>query len=288
MSANGASGECSIVPPPLQRGATARKTPGLGAFRHWHGRLISFVSVAAVLGLWQLSGAFGWIDALLLPPPGEVLRTAEELIREGYRQVPLWQHIGISIGRALAAFAAAVAVGVPLGLSMGLVPVLASAIDPFVQFLRPLPKIALIPLVVVWFGIGEGAKFFLIFIATVLSIIVGAAAAAGGISRARVRVAQTLGASRRQILLHVVLPDALPEIFTCIRLSVGVGWTSLIAAEMVAADAGLGWLVINAGSYLRTDVVMLGILLLGLSGYAFDWLLLRLQERFAPWSGKES
>lgn len=288
MSANGVSGECSIAPALLQRGATARKAPVPGAFRRWRGRLISFVSVAAVLGLWQLSGAFGWIDALLLPPPSEVLRTAGELIREGYRQVPLWQHIAISIGRALAAFAAAIAVGVPLGLSMGLVPLLASAIDPFVQFLRPLPKIALIPLVVVWFGIGEGAKFFLIFIATVLSVIVGAAAAAGGISRARVRVAQTLGASRRQILLHVVLPDALPEIFTSIRLSVGVGWTSLIAAEMVAADAGLGWLVINAGSYLRTDVVMLGILLLGLSGYAFDWLLLCLQERFAPWSGKES
>ncbi len=144
------------------------------------------------------------------------------------------------------------------------------------------------PLVIVWFGIGEGSKFFLIFIATVLSIMVGAAAAVANVSQARLRAAQTLGASRAQLFTHVVLPNALPELFTTVRLAIGIGWTSLIAAELVAANSGLGWMVINAGSYLRTDVVMLGILLLGLIGYLFDWLLVLLQKRFAPWAGKES
>ena len=250
--------------------------------------LVSLAAVTLVLVLWQLSGSLQWIDPLLLPSPSEILITGADLLTHGYRQTPLWEHFLTSVGRALLAFSVAILIGVPLGLGMGLSRTLAAALDPFVQFLRPLPKIALIPLVIVWFGIGEGAKFFLIFISSFLSIVVGAAAAALSVSQARLRAAQTLGASRRQLLTHVVLPDALPELFTSVRLSVGIGWTSLIAAEMVAANSGLGWMVINAGSYLRTDVVLLGIVLLGLAGYFFDWSLLRLQRCFAPWAGKEA
>ena len=250
--------------------------------------LISLAAVSLMLVLWQLSGSLKWIDPLLLPPPSEILATGADLLANGYRQTPLWQHFLISVGRALMAFLVAIIIGVPLGLGMGLSRTLAAALDPFVQFLRPLPKIALIPLVIVWFGIGEGAKFFLIFISSFLSIVVGAAAAALAVSQSRLRAAQTLGASRRQLLTYVVLPNALPELFTSVRLSVGIGWTSLIAAEMVAANSGLGWMVINAGSYLRTDVVLLGIVLLGLAGYLFDWSLLRLQRRYAPWAGKET
>jgi taurine transport system permease protein len=250
--------------------------------------LVSTAAVAGVLLLWQASGSLGWADPLMLPPPTELWHTAVELFTDGYRQTPLWQHVLISTLRALAAFAAAVLVGVPLGLAMGLSPTLSAVLDPFVQFMRPLPKIALVPLVIVWFGIGEGAKFFLIFIATVLSIMVGAAAAVAHVGQARLRAAQTLGASRAQLFTHVVLPNALPELFTTVRLAIGIGWTSLIAAELVAANAGLGWMVINAGGYLRTDVVMLGILLLGLIGYLFDALLVLLHRRFAPWSGKDA
>lgn len=254
------------------------------------GRLavVSIASVLAVLLLWQASGSLGWVDPLMLPPPTELWHTLVELTQEGYRQTPLWQHLLTSTLRALVAFVVAILVGVPLGLSMGLSATLSATLNPFVQFLRPLPKIALVPLVIVWFGIGEGAKFFLIFIATVLSIVVGAAAAVAHISQARLRAAQTLGASRRQLFSHVVLPHALPELFTTVRLAIGIGWTSLIAAEMVAANSGLGWMVINAGSYLRTDVVMLGILLLGLIGYLFDVGLVLLQRRYAPWAGKDA
>lgn len=250
--------------------------------------LTSLAAVVLFVFVWQLSGTLHWVDPLLLPPPGDILATTAELLATGYRQTPLWEHFLTSVGRALVAFVAAIATGVPLGLGMGLSPTLAAALNPFVQFLRPLPKIALIPLVIVWFGIGEGAKFFLIFISSFLSIVVGAAAAVLGVSQARLRAAQTLGASRRQLLTYVVLPNALPELFTSIRLSIGIGWTSLIAAEMVAADSGLGWMVINAGSYLRTDVVLLGIVLLGLAGYFFDWTLVKLQRRFAPWAGKDA
>ncbi|CNH37207.1 taurine transporter subunit [Yersinia frederiksenii] len=237
--------------------------------------------------LWQVVGAEQWIDPLLLPPLSDIALTAKELLQEGYRQVPLWQHIAVSVARALSAFAVAILVGVPLGLIMGLSEPIAALLNPFVQFLRPLPKIALIPLAVVWLGIGESSKFFLIFIATFLSVVVGASAAVERIGRARIRVAQTLGASRRQIFFRVVLPETLPELFTCVRLSIGIGWTSLIAAEMVAATSGLGWMVINASSYLRTDIVMLGILLLGGIGYLLDLLIVGLQRLLVPWAGRE-
>lgn len=255
--------------------------------QRWKFRLISLAAVGLVLAMWQLSSVLEWVNPTLLPPLTEVASTAIELVAKGYRQTPLWQHWAVSSARALAAFTAAIVVGVPLGLAMGRSQSVSAVFNPFVQFLRPLPKIALVPLVILWFGIGEGGKFFLIFIATVLSIIVSAAASVQGVSEARIRAAQTLGASRRKQFTHVILPNALPEIMTGIRLSVGVGWTSLIAAEMVAADSGLGWMVINAGTYLRTDVVMLGILMLGLTGVLFDQVIVLLQRRLAPWAGKD-
>lgn len=253
-----------------------------------HRSAISIASVVTVIVVWQLAGQFKWVDPLLLPPPSEVVRTAVDLMVHGYQQVPLWQNILISIARAVFAFAASILIGVPLGLLMGMSPPFSAMLDPFVQFLRPLPKIALIPLTVVWFGIGEGSKFFLIFISSFLSIVVGAAAAVQGVSSARLRAAQVLGASRIQIFRHVVLPNTLPELFTSVRLSLGIGWTSLIAAELVASNSGLGWMVMNAGDYLRTDVVIVGIVLLGLIGYLLDVLLVLAQRRFVPWSGKDA
>ena len=136
---------------------------------------------------------------MFLPPPTEIARTTLDLLRNGYQQIPLWQHVLVSVVRALAAFVVSVVVGVPLGLAMGLSPLTSALLDPFIQFLRPLPKIALIPLTVVWFGIGETSKFFLIFISCFLSVVVGAAAAVGGVSlRAHMLAAQTLCASGRQ------------------------------------------------------------------------------------------
>ena len=248
---------------------------------------ISVLSVAVFFIVWQVAATRQWVAPLLLPSLTDIGLTTEELLADGYRQVPLWEHIAVSLARALSAFSVAIIIGIPLGLLMGLSEGLSAVLNPFVQFLRPLPKIALIPLAVVWLGIGEASKFFLIFIATFLSVVVGASAAVERSGRSRIRVAQTLGASRWQIFLRVVLPDALPDLFTTVRLSIGIGWTSLIAAEMVAASSGLGWMVINASSYLRTDIVMLGILLLGGIGYLLDLLLLGLQRLTVPWAGKE-
>lgn len=247
--------------------------------------LVSTLAVAASFVVWFLAAQLKLVDPLFLPGPIEVFETAIELGRDGYRQVSLWMHIAVSVGRALLAFFVATLVGVPLGLLMGRMPVVGAVLDPFVQFLRPLPKLALIPLVVVWFGIGEFSKFFLIFLATLLTVLVAAAAAVQSVPVGRIRAAQSLGATERQLFRHVILPSAVPEIFTGIRVAIGIGWTTLIAAEMIASSSGLGWMVMNASSYLRTDVVMLGIVLLGVIGYFLDVALVKAQRRIVHWSG---
>ena len=249
-------------------------------------KVISTLSLLTFVVAWQLTSTLKLVSPILLPSPWQIVETIIDLFQNGYRDAPFYQHILISTGRALLAFLAAILIGVPLGLTMGRSQFLNAVLDPFVQFLRPIPKIALVPLVVVWLGIGEQSKFFLIFIATLLSVIVGATSASQNIPQGLIQAAQTMGLSRFKILFKVILPSALPEVFTTIRLSIGIGWTALIAAEMVAATAGLGWMIINAGSYLRTDVVIVGILFLGLIGFVLDWLIVQAQHRFVPWTGK--
>lgn len=251
-----------------------------------HLTLVSVTAIAASFVLWFAVAQLKLVDPLFLPGPIDVFETALELARDGYRQVSLWMHVAVSVGRALFAFFVAILVGVPLGLLMGRAPVFNAILDPFVQFLRPLPKLALIPLVVVWFGIGEFSKFFLIFLATLLTVLVSAAAAVNSVPVGRVRAAQSLGASERQLFRYVILPSAVPEIFTGVRVAIGIGWTTLIAAEMIASSSGLGWMVMNASSYLRTDVVMLGIVLLGGIGYLLDVALVKAQRRIVHWTGR--
>ena len=249
-------------------------------------KVISALSLVTFVIIWQLSSSFKLISPILLPSPLQIIDTVLDLFKNGYRDMPFYQHIFVSTARALFAFFIAIIVGVPLGLFMGRNAILNAILDPFVQFLRPIPKIALIPLVVVWLGIGEESKFFLIFIATFLSVIVGATSASQNVSNGLIQAGQTMGLNKLQILFKVILPSSLPEIFTTIRLSIGIGWTSLIAAEMVAATSGLGWMIINAGSYLRTDVVIVGIILLGMIGFILDWLIVKAQQKWAPWTGK--
>lgn len=249
--------------------------------------LASFLSILTAVILWFLATNLGYIKPLFLPSPQELIETILELVQVGYRQIPLQTHILVSLARALVAFAVAGLVGIPLGLLMGFFPVINATLDPFVQFFRPLPKLALIPLVVLWFGIGELAKFVLIFMATFLTVVVAAAAAVRGVPENRLRVARALGVNQYQLFHYVIFPSVLPELFTGMRVGVGIGWTTLIAAEMIAATSGVGWMVLNASSYLRTDVVLLGIVILGGTGYLLDVVIVFIQNKFIPWVGKE-
>jgi taurine transport system permease protein len=250
----------------------------------------AFFSVSSIVGvfiLWLVCGNLKLIDPVILPPLGEVWDTAVEMLFASDKQTALPTHIAVSLARSGAAFVLAILFGIPLGLAMGVFPRFGALMEPFTQFIRPLPKLALIPLVILWLGIGETSKVFLIFISAFFSIVVGAAAATLNVKTQRLRLAQALGATPYQQIRYFVLPSALPEIFTSVRIAIGVGWTTLVAAEMVAASSGLGWLVMNASNYLRTDIVMLGILVLGGIGYLLDLGIVALQRRFVPWTGKD-
>jgi taurine transport system permease protein len=158
--------------------------------------------------------------------------------------------------------------------------------DPPIEFYRPLPPLAYLPLMIVWFGIGEESKIILLFLAIFAPVTLAARAGVRSVSQEQIQAALSMGASRAQVIRHIILPGALPEILVGLRIGMGVGWTTLVAAEMVAADAGLGKMVFNASNFLRTDVVILGILLIGFVAFAFE-LTLRWFERWAvPWKGK--
>ncbi len=249
--------------------------------------VIGVVSVGALVLCWSIASQLALVSRLLLPSPADIFVTGTELVEDGYVHIPLWEHFLVSLLRALAAFFAAAVTGIPIGLAMGMSPVFSAILDPFVQFLRPLPKLALIPLVIVWFGIGEVSKFILIYLATVLTVIVAAAASVQNVKQGRIRAAQSLGVNSFQLFAHVIFPSALPELFIGVRIAIGIGWTTLIAAEMIASSSGLGWMVINASSYLRTDVVLVGIVLLGVTGYLIDLGLVAAQKAMVPWVGKD-
>ncbi len=249
--------------------------------------MISAMAVTMAMLGWYAVSEMKLTSNVILPHPFTVVETLLDLIRDGYRQSPLWQHVLVSVTRAVGAFIAAAVTGVPVGLLMGMSPIFNAILDPFVQFLRPLPKLALIPLVIVWFGIGEFSKFLLIYLATFLTVVVSAAAAVMSVREGRLRVARALGLNQYQMFRHVILPSAMPELFTGVRVGIGIGWTTLIAAEMIAATSGLGWMVMNASEYLRTDVVMLGIILLGATGYLIDLTLVFMQRVSIHWMGKD-
>jgi taurine transport system permease protein len=254
---------------------------------HANSVIISILSVALFVLAWYICGRLELFSPLILPAPGEIWNSTVEILQEGYHKISLWKHIGISLMRALIAFAMAIAVGVPLGLAMGLFNFLSAALEPFVQFFRPLPKIALIPLAILWLGIGEVSKVFLIFLSTLFTVVVGSAASVSNVGQGKLRLGAALGANFPQLIWHFILPASLPEIFTSVRLAIGVGWTTLIAAEMVAAESGMGWMVMNASSYMRTDLVLLGIILLGLTGYFLDLILVLIEKITVPWAGRE-
>lgn len=245
---------------------------------------ITIVTVVALLLLWWGVTAAGWIAPLFLPAPSAVWRAALDAWQGNVQGgLPLVQHVAWSLGRVFGAFLLAAVIGVPIGLLMGTSRVVRGVVDPVLEFYRPLPPLAYLPLIVIWFGIDETAKILLIWLACFAPIAVSTRAGVAGVPSEQLHAAQSMGATRWQLLRHVILPAALPEILTGLRIAIGFGWTTLVAAEMVAATAGLGQLVLNASSFLRTDVVVMGIVLIGVVAYLFDLAMRRLARALTPW-----
>jgi len=158
--------------------------------------------------------------------------------------------------------------------------------DPLIEFYRPIPPLAYLPLMIIWFGIGETSKILLIFLSVFAPVVLGARAGVRSAAIEQVHAAYSCGATRWQVLRHVIMPAALPEILTAMRVGIGFGWTTLVAAEMVAAKQGIGYMVLSASQFLQTAVVIMGIIVIAAIAYLFDLMMRALERRLAPWKGR--
>jgi taurine transport system permease protein len=244
---------------------------------------ISVVTLLAVLLVWWLVTAQGWIKPLFLPAPQAVFARFWTLAHDGYLGTSLWQHTGASLRRIALALLAAIFIAVPIGVAIGQSWVLRGIIDPLVEFYRPIPPLAYLPLIVIWFGIGEFSKILLIYLAIFAPIFIATSTGVLAVDQKKLLAAKSLGATHAQLVWYVVLPSALPQILTGIRIGLGVGWSTLVAAELIAATQGLGFMVQSAAQLLQTDVVIVGILIIAGIAVVLELGLRALQKRITPW-----
>jgi taurine transport system permease protein len=255
--------------------------PGAGYSNH-----ISFLTAVVLIALWFLVTSMGWVKPIFLPSPFAVYDKFIEAMTEGVANSTLIQHTSASLGRVMGGFFLALVTAVPVGILMGVNRLARGFFDPIIEFYRPLPPLAYLPLVIIWFGIGEFPKVFLIYLAIFAPMAIAARSGVKSVSIEQIHAAYAMGASSRQIVTHVILKAAMPEIFTGMRIGIGVGWTTLVAAEMVAASRGLGFMVLNAAQYLASDTVIMGIIVIGFFALIFDLLLRHLEKVLIPWKGK--
>ncbi|MEM8622827.1 MAG: ABC transporter permease subunit, partial [Pseudomonadota bacterium] len=226
------------------------------------------------------------MEPIWMPSPEAVVSRFIEISSQGYQNFTLLDHLGWSLLRVVAGFLAGAAIGIPLGYAMGLSGWFRGWFDPIVEFMRPVPPLALIPLVIIWFGIWETGKIVLLFLAALWIMTIAARAGVSGVNISKVHAAYSLGASKWQVLRYVIIPNSLPEIFTGARVAMGVCWGTVVAAELVAAQKGAGMMIIAASKFQLTDIVIMGIILIGVIGYSID-MIMRLSERtLVPWKGK--
>lgn len=281
------SGTLAKPAPAAPRAAAARQAPPTRRKRFWTSQRISLATLAVLIALWALVAELRLVSPVFLPSPAAVAGKFVTVSANGFADASLWTHLGASLGRVFAALAAALAVGVPVGLAIGLSPVGRGIFDPLLEFLRPIPPLAYLPLIIIWFGIGEPSKVLVIAIAMLAPIALSTASGVKSASRDRVNAARTLGASRAQVIRHVVLPDALPSILTGLRIALGTGWTTLVAAELIAATEGLGFMIQSAAQFLVTDVVIMGIFVIAAIAFLLEFAIRNLERRLVPWAGRE-
>jgi taurine transport system permease protein len=241
---------------------------------------------AALLLLWVVLTESGAVPDVFLPSPGELRGAATEMLTDGYKDRSLLDHVGLSLMRVGTGFGLGAVVGTALGLAMGWQRWIDAIFAPFVEFLRPLPQLAYLVLLIVWLGIGEAPRIVLLFLA---ALPVAAVAARDGVQRVsltRVSAARTLGASEWQVFRHVVIPSALPEILIGARLALGIVYATLIASEIIAGNSGIGWMIVDAGRFLRSDQVFVGVIIIGFMGLALDRLTVLIEHRIVHWAGR--
>lgn len=236
---------------------------------------------ASLFVLWHLASIY-LVSSVLFPPPAIVFRKAVILVRNGV----LLEHLWASVQRILVGFIAGSLLGIPIGLAMGSFRPVRQVLEPYTEFLRFIPSVAMITVAVIWFGIGEASKIFLIIYTTIFIVILNTAAGVSAIANNKIRAAQALGATPGQIFLHVALPATVPYILTGMRLAMANSFTTIVAAELIAANEGLGKMLWDGRMFMLVDDIFVSLVSLGLLGFAVDrmfrWSIYTFAGKYSP------
>jgi ABC-type nitrate/sulfonate/bicarbonate transport system permease component len=254
-------------------------------------RWLTSVTFALILILWTaVTGSGLWpplIKPIFLPSPVSVVEAFLNLAEKGYQGRGLGHHVAVSLYRFGTAFSICVLIGVPLGLLMGMNRPVRAVVEPPIQAIRPIPKLALLPLFLIWFGIGNLSKIVVISAPVLPLIAIASMQAVRAVSIKKIQAAQALGAGRWTIFRRVLLPASLPGIFTGIRMAISIGVTMLVAAELTATSDGIAWMALTAAEYLSTEIVLVGVLIMAALGYGLDRLFWAIERHVVHWSGKD-
>jgi sulfonate transport system permease protein len=268
---------------PLSTGVSAADNNlllSLGRFVRQVGqRLLPWLVPAALIAVWQFASSLGWLSTRVLPSPLEVVAAFWTLTVSG----ELWTHVQVSAGRALAGLAIGGGLGLLLGLLTGSSRLAETLLDSTIQMVRNIPALALIPLVILWFGIDETAKLFLISVSVFFPIYLNTFHGIRNVDPSLIEMGRTYGLSRGQLYVQIILPGALSSILVGLRFSLGLMWVILIVAETISAQAGIGYLTMNAREFLQTDIVLVGILLYALLGKLADVFAKSLERYWLRW-----
>lgn len=254
-------------------------------------QLLSLFSFGLLLFCWFAATGFEYweplFDPLFLPSPVDVVETFFKLMETGYQGKSIAYHIAMSLFRFGTAFIFCILVAIPVGLLMGMSETVQALLDPPIEITRPVPKLAMLPLLIIWFGIGELPKVIIIILAVFPLLSISAMQSVKSVSERKIQAAYSLGATKWIVFRRVLLPASLPGIFTGIRMSIGVAVTMLVGAEMIATSDGIAWMALNSAEFLLTNVVLVGIGIMAVIGYGLDQLARIVERRVVHWSGKE-
>ncbi|WP_247895049.1 ABC transporter permease [Azospirillum brasilense] len=252
-------------------------------------RILTDRSFRAAMGLmaffavWQALTSLGIIDAFLLPSPVAVAGALWDMALDG----SLWVHLGASLQRVAVGFALACVVGMALGLMCGWWRTVADFVRPVVEALRPIPPLAWIPITILWFGLGDAASYFLVFLGAVFPAFVATYTAVRGLDRNQMNAALCLGATPWQLFTDVLIPASLPIILPGLRIALGVGWMCVVTAELIAAQTGLGYMIQQSRMLFQINNVVAGMVAIGLVGFAMSAVLERIERRVNAWAPSE-
>ncbi len=240
---------------------------------------VSLGSFVAVILLWEAVCRLGLIEPIFLPAPSQVLARALRMMEQG----SLFEHILASGRRVMVGFMFAGMVAIPFGIFLGTSPFFMAIFDPIISLLRPLPSMSWIPLSLLWLGITETQKYSIVFMGSFAPSLLYVIEATKNVDPVLIKAAQNLGARRKDLIKEVILPGALPQIIAGLKVMLGIAWTCVIAAELVAARNGLGFMIMNGKEYFQTDTVLLGMLLISLTVMVIDVVFRSFERRILPW-----